>query len=33
LNKEELKKVLEKALKKELYFRKGKTDDFRKKTV
>ncbi len=30
LNKEELKKVLEKALKKELFFKKEKIDDFRK---
>ena len=33
LNKEELKKVLEKALKRELYFRKEKIDDFRKKAA
>jgi len=33
LNKEELKKVLEKAIKKELFFKKEKIDDFRKKTA
>ena len=30
LNKEELKKVLQKAMKKELFFKKEKIDDFRK---
>ena len=30
LNKEELKKVLEKAIKRELFFKKEKIDDFRK---
>ena len=33
LNKEELKKVLEKAVNKELYFKKEKIDDFRKKAT
>jgi 8-oxo-dGTP pyrophosphatase MutT (NUDIX family) len=33
LNKEELKKVLEKAVNKELYFKKEKIDDFRKKVA
>jgi len=33
LNKEELKKVLEKALNRELYFKKEKIDDFRKKAA
>lgn len=33
LNKEEIKKVLKKALKKELYFNKKKIDDFRKKVA
>ena len=33
LNKEELRKVLQKAIKKELFFKKEKIDDFRKKVV
>ena len=33
LNKEELKKVLEKAIKRELFFNKEKIDDFRKKAA
>ncbi|HOF44523.1 MAG TPA: NUDIX domain-containing protein [Candidatus Pacearchaeota archaeon] len=33
LNKEELKKVLKKAVNKELYFKKEKIDDFRKKAA
>ena len=33
LDKEELKKVLEKALRKELFFNKEKIDDFRKRTL
>ena len=33
LNKDELKKVLQKAIKKELFFKKEKIDDFRKKVV
>ncbi|MBP6857463.1 NUDIX domain-containing protein [Candidatus Pacearchaeota archaeon] len=33
LNKEELKKVLEKAVNKELYFKKEKIDEFRKKAA
>ncbi|MBM3247043.1 NUDIX domain-containing protein [Candidatus Pacearchaeota archaeon] len=33
LNKEELKKVLKKAVNKELYFKKEKIDDFRKKAT
>ena len=33
LNKEKLKKVLEKAIKKELFFKKEKIDDFRKKAA
>ena len=33
LNKEELKKVLGKAMNKELYFKKEKIDDFRKKAA
>ena len=33
LNKEELRKVLQKAMKKELFFKKEKIDDFRKKVA
>jgi len=33
LNKEELRKVLQKAMKRELFFKKEKIDDFRKKAV
>jgi hypothetical protein len=33
LNKEELREVLQKALKRELFFKKEKIDDFRKKAV
>ncbi len=33
LNKEELKKVLQKAIKRELFFKKEKIDDFRKKVA
>jgi 8-oxo-dGTP pyrophosphatase MutT (NUDIX family) len=33
LNKEELKRVLQKAMKRELFFKKEKIDDFRKKAV
>jgi hypothetical protein len=33
LNKEELKKVLETAIKRELFFKKEKIDDFRKKAA
>jgi len=33
LNKEELRKVLQKAIKRELFFKKEKIDDFREKTA
>ncbi len=33
LNKEELRKVLQKAVKREIFFKKEKVDDFRKKAV
>jgi len=33
LNKEELRKVLQKAIKRELFFKKEKIDDFRKKSA
>jgi hypothetical protein len=33
LNKEELRKVLQKAIRKELFFKKEKIDDFRKKVI
>lgn len=33
LNKEELRKVLQKAMKRELFFKKEKIDDFRKKSA